>query len=99
SGAHFNEQENHFLTYGNKINRQDKQQPGLVQLWGFDADGKWVTRDQITLDFPVQQAKFSPDNQHLVIHCNDDLRGLFLSEAGIALLWKIPASPVQGTAH
>ncbi|WP_257293754.1 WD40 repeat domain-containing protein [Endozoicomonas sp. YOMI1] len=99
AGAHFNGLENHFLTYGNKINKKDKHQPGLVQLWGIGDDGKWAEIEQIKLDYPVKLAKFSPDSVHLLIQCNDDRRGTFLSKNGIALLWKIPARPGQETAH
>ena len=96
-GADFNGLGNHFLIYSNKIN--DKNQPGLVQLWGIGGDGKWVKREQIKLFNPVNQAKFSPDSEHLVIYCNDDPRGFLLSKLSTALLWKIPASPGQETAQ
>ncbi|MGO0305125.1 WD40 repeat domain-containing protein [Endozoicomonas acroporae] len=92
-GAQFNELDNHFLIYGNKTNRKDKRQPGLVQLWGIDDDGKWAEKEQIKLDYPVKLAKFSPDSDHLVIQCHDKRRQFSLAEAAIALLWKIPASP------
>ncbi|MBO9480444.1 hypothetical protein [Salinisphaera sp. G21_0] len=94
--ASFNELENHFLTYGNKMNRKDKHQPGLVQLWGIGDDGKWSKKEQIKLDHPVKLAKFSPDGDHLLIYCNDGIFSFagFL-KGGIALLWKIPASPGQ----
>ncbi|MBO9495587.1 WD40 repeat domain-containing protein [Thalassotalea sp. G20_0] len=98
-GAHFNELENHFVTYGNKKNRKDTDQSGLVQLWGIGDDGTWVVKDKIKTAYPVQKAKFSPDSEHLVIHCNDDLEGPLLSKAGIAFLWKIPASPVHEMAN
>ena len=100
SGAHFNEQENHFLTYGNKRNRKenDTDQSGLVQLWGIGDDGEWVEIKKIKLDYPVTNATFSPDCEHIVIYCNNDQEGLILSEGGIALLWKIPASP-KSSSH
>ncbi|WP_257283083.1 WD40 repeat domain-containing protein [Endozoicomonas sp. SESOKO1] len=103
-GAQFNKLENHFLIYGNKMNRKDKCQPGFVQLFmqltqlrGTGKDGQWVIIEQIKLDHPVRMAGFSPDGDHLMIHCNDDRRGLVPSKAGTALLWKIPASPELGT--
>ncbi|WP_163372282.1 WD40 repeat domain-containing protein [Endozoicomonas acroporae] len=94
--ASFNELENHFLTYGNKMNKKDKHQPGLVQLWGMGDDGKWSKKEQIKLDHPVKSAKFSPDGDHLLIYCNDGICYFadFL-KGGTALLWKIPASPGQ----
>ena len=98
-GADFNGLDNHFLTYGNKRYRYDKHQPGLVQLWGIGDDGQWVIIDQIKLDHSVQQARFSPDSEHLVINCNDIRRGPLLSAAGTALLWKIPVRAGQETAH
>ncbi|WP_257285636.1 WD40 repeat domain-containing protein [Endozoicomonas sp. SESOKO1] len=97
-GASFNEPENHFLTYGNKLDRKDKHQPGLVQLWGIGDDDKWVQKEQIKVDYPVKEAKFSPDGDHLMIHCHDERRMRTRSEAGIALLWKIPDSPGQEIA-
>ncbi|WP_257295972.1 WD40 repeat domain-containing protein [Endozoicomonas sp. YOMI1] len=51
--ASFNELENHFLTYGNKMNKKDKHQPGLVQLWDditglVQLDRKcWTEKEQI----------------------------------------------------
>ncbi|WP_257295604.1 WD40 repeat domain-containing protein, partial [Endozoicomonas sp. YOMI1] len=90
-GADLDELDSHFLTYGNKI--YDQHQPGLVQLWGIDGEGNWVEKEQIKLDYPVKQARFSPDSEHLVINCNND------SDDATALLWKIPASPGQETAH
>ncbi|MGO0305123.1 WD40 repeat domain-containing protein [Endozoicomonas acroporae] len=98
-GAQFNGLDDHFLIYGKKINKKDKHQPGLVQLWGLDSDGKWVEKEQIKLDYPVKNAEFSPDSDHLLISCNDDRRGYFRSKNGTVLLWKIPASPGVETAH
>ncbi|MBO9482217.1 WD40 repeat domain-containing protein [Salinisphaera sp. G21_0] len=98
-GAQFNGLDNHFLIYGKKIDKKDKHQPGLVQLWGLDSDDKWVEKEQIKLDYPVKKAEFSPDNDHLLISCNDDRRGYFRSKNGTVLLWKIPSSPGEETAH
>ncbi|MGI2029428.1 hypothetical protein [Endozoicomonas acroporae] len=95
-GAHFNALENHFLAYGNKINRKDTDQSGLVQLWGIGDDGKWIKKEEVIVDFPIKHAKFSPDSEHLVIYCNDVRQEPFHSEAGIALLWKIPANVPGG---
>ncbi|WP_257265210.1 WD40 repeat domain-containing protein [Endozoicomonas sp. ONNA2] len=90
-GGDFNGLENHFLTYGNKIDRKNKHQPGLVQLWGIDDDGQWAEKEQIKLDYSVESAKFSPDDDHLLIQCTDrDKRGN--SKHGTVLLWKLPAS-------
>ena len=91
--ASFNELENHFLTYGNKMNQKDKHQFGLVQLWGISDDGKCSKKEQIKLNHPVKSAKFSPDSDHLLIYCNDRMLSIAgISEGGTALLWKIPAS-------
>ena len=90
-GAHFNGVDNHFLTYGNKINGEDNSKPGLVQLWGIVNDGKWAKIELITLDHSVMMAKFSPDSDHLMIHCKNN----HASEGSTALLWKIPGSPRQ----
>ena len=87
-GARFNKLEHYFLVYGNNL--KDKRQPGFVQLWGIGDDGTWVERERIKLEHPVTMAEFSPDDEHLVIHCNHD-RGKGPAEAGTALLWKIPA--------
>ena len=98
-GAHFNELETHFLIYGNKTNRKDKRKPGFVQLfvrlWGTD-DDQWIRKEQIKLDHPVKMALFSPDSEHLIIHCNNIQRGPGVSKAGggTALLWKIPAQAI-----
>ncbi|WP_422443975.1 MULTISPECIES: hypothetical protein [unclassified Endozoicomonas] len=94
-GAQFNGLDDHFLIYGKKINIKDKHQPGLVQLWGLNDDGKWALKEQLKLDYPVKKAKFSPDSDHLLIKCNDDRRGYFRSKSGTVLLWKIPGSLVE----
>ena len=89
-GAQFNGSDNLFLTYGNKVNKEDHHKPGLVQLWGMGDDGEWIVEERITLDHPVRRAKFSPDDDHLMIHCANDLTCAMPKES-TALLWKIPA--------
>ncbi|WP_257266674.1 WD40 repeat domain-containing protein [Endozoicomonas sp. ONNA2] len=92
-GADFNGLENHFLIYGNKLNRKDKHQPGLVQIWGIGDDGQWAKREQINLDHSVKSAKFSPDDDLLLIQCNNDRNRLRSSKKGTVLLWKMPVGP------
>ncbi|WP_257295487.1 WD40 repeat domain-containing protein [Endozoicomonas sp. YOMI1] len=91
-GVHFNVLDNHFLIYGNKFNGKDHHKPGLVQLCGIGDDGKWVEKELITLDHRIKRAKFSPDGDHLMIHCENKLESV-VPKGGTALLWKIPASP------
>ena len=99
-GAHFNGPENHFLTYGNKLDDKDQHQPGLVQLWGIDADGKWVEKDKIVLDHPVGMAKFSPDGDHLFIYCFNERKDPDAdSNFSTVLVCKIPATSGQEAAH
>ena len=92
--ALFNRLENHFLTYGNKINHNDHDKPGFVQLWGIGDDGKWAKKELITLDHPVKIAKFSPVSDHIMILCENNLESN-IPKGGTALLWEIPASPMQ----
>ncbi|MBO9480280.1 WD40 repeat domain-containing protein [Salinisphaera sp. G21_0] len=99
-GAHFNGPENHFLTYGNKLDREDQHQPGLVQLWGIDDDGNWVEKDKVILDHNVGMVKFSPDGDHLFIYCFNEQRDpADDSNFSTVLVWKIPATSGQETAH
>ncbi|MGO0307384.1 WD40 repeat domain-containing protein [Endozoicomonas acroporae] len=99
-GVHFNGPENHFLTYGNKLDSNDQHQPGLVQLWGIDADGKWVEKDKIVLDYRVGMVKFSPSSDHLFIYCINEQRDPDAdSNFSTVLVWKIPATSGQETAH
>ncbi|WP_422460191.1 hypothetical protein [Endozoicomonas sp. ALB115] len=99
-GVRFNGPENHFLTYGNKLDSNDQRQPGLVQLWGIDADGKWVEKDKIVLDHRVGMVKFSPDGDHLFIYCFNEQKDRDAdSNFSTVLVCKIPATSGQETAH
>lgn len=92
--AQFNRLNDHFLTFGNKKNHTDHNKPGLVQLWSAGDDGKWTIKEQITLDHPVKIAHFDPDGDHLIIRCENNLESA-TPKGGTALLWKIPANPMQ----
>lgn len=86
--VHFNKSENHFLTFGKDDKDQDK--PGFVQLWSIGDDGKWAEKELIKLNHPVKEAGFSPDGDHLIIHCRNIPWGV--PKGDTVLLWKIPAS-------
>ncbi|MBO9481726.1 WD40 repeat domain-containing protein [Salinisphaera sp. G21_0] len=86
----FNKLENHFLIFGSGF--KDHGKPGFVQLWGIGDDDKWAEKELITLDHPVEMAEFSPDGDHLLIHCKNNSGGTVSLKGATALLWKIPAS-------
>ncbi|MBO9481725.1 WD40 repeat domain-containing protein [Salinisphaera sp. G21_0] len=86
--AQFNKLENHFLTFGKDY--KDHNKPGFVQLWRIGDDGKWAEEELIKLNHPVKMADFSPDGDHLIIHCKNNPGGV--PKGDTVLLWKIPAS-------
>ncbi|WP_422459094.1 WD40 repeat domain-containing protein [Endozoicomonas sp. ALB115] len=89
-GALFNKLDNHFLTFG--CSDKDHDKSGFVQFWSIGNDGKWAEKELITLAHPVEIAKFSPDSDHIMIHCQNNSGSATLPRGATALLWKIPAS-------